>query len=138
MVAYGRRDNGRAHFALMRACPGYASDELRLACWDSLVADVFGVCDLCGVVAATPPELKVASPDQNFVASVPMLHRDDCPCAGERLQALDRRDSPDGLGTNANFSDAAAAAINRFLTAATSPLHLLSLVGRDVVDEVAS
>lgn len=136
MVAYGRRDSGRAHFALMRACPGYASDELRLACWDSLVADVFGVCDLCGAVAAIPPELKVASPDQSFVTSVPMPHRDDCPCACERLQVLDRRDSPDGLGTAADLSDEAAAAINRFLAAAMTPLQVLGLADSRPDDEV--
>lgn len=138
LAAYGRRDSSRVHFALLRACPDYASDELLLASWDSLVADVFGTCDLCGAIAPTPPELKVASPDQSFVTAAPMPHRDDCPCAGERLQALDRRDSPDGLGTDADLSDQAAAAINRFLTVAMAPLRVLGLVGRGVVGEAAS
>lgn len=119
MAAWGWRGAGHKHFALMRALPGYASDELRLACLDSLVADVFGVCDLCGAVAPTPPQMKTAPPGENTLSFVPLPHRDGCPCADDQLRWLDIRDSPDGFGTPADFSeestDALAAYVNEVL-----------------------
>lgn len=119
MAAWGWRNDGAKHFALMRALPDYSSDELRLACLDSLVAEVFGVCDLCDAVASTPPELKTAPPGQQFLSMVPLPHCDDCPCGDEQLRRLDVRDSPDGLGTPTDFSeqatDAVAAWVNEAL-----------------------
>ncbi|GAA2034578.1 hypothetical protein GCM10009839_38890 [Catenulispora yoronensis] len=120
MVAYGWRDNVNRHFAVMRACPSYSSDELRLACWDSLVATVYGTCDLCGAVASTPAEAKVEPSDgSGFTGRCLLAHRDGCSCSDERLEDLDRRDSPDGQGTPPDYSDQSVDVLAAFLTMAT-------------------
>jgi hypothetical protein len=122
-VGYGWRDSGVLNFAVIRASPGYCSDELRLACWDSLVASVQGVCDLCGAVASTPPELKTAPPDaRGFAGRCLLIHRDGCLCSDERLEELDRRDSPDGLGTPTDFSEESQNTLAAFLTVAMEVL----------------
>lgn len=118
-VGYGWRDDGVLHFAVIRACPDYVSDELCLACWDTLVASVTGACDLCGAVAPTPPEVKTAPSDcRGYTGRCLMVHRPGCPCSDARLEELDRRDSPDGLGTPPDYSERSQDVLAAFLVMA--------------------
>lgn len=115
-VAWGWRNSGAQYVSVTRACPDYTSDELRRAVWDALVAEVFGKCSRCGAVAGTDRELKTASADQRvFLGGCPVPHRAGCPCSNGRIQALDRRDSPDGLGTPLDMSEASQNVLAEFL-----------------------
>jgi hypothetical protein len=118
LVGYGWRHAGILHYAVIRACPDYSSDELRTACWNTLVASVMGECDLCGAVAPIPAELKTAPAGiRGWGGQDPLTHRDGCPCSGECLDALDQRDSPDGQGAPMDFSEESRHALVVFVNA---------------------
>lgn len=121
--AYGWPEANRLNFAVRPVIPDYASDELRFACWNYLAASVFGACHLCEAAASTLPAVKTAGPGvHSFVSDTLVRHEDWCPCSNDRIGELDRRDSPDGLGTPADWSEESTDALMAFLRTAVEVL----------------
>jgi hypothetical protein len=113
LVAY---DLAAGHVAVAPARPAYISDELRAAWRDHLIASVNRRCHHCDCVASMSAMEKTAPRDgRGFVGRDSLPHDRDCPCSDERLEELERRDSPDGSIAPADVSDASADALIDYL-----------------------
>lgn len=121
---YGNPQPNVLNFAVRAVIPDYASDEMRLACWDNLVASIFGTCDLCKATAPTPAALKTAPPDaRGYIGGCLLVHHDDCQCGDDRIAWLDLRDDPAGLGMEPDMSERSLVVLADYLATAVEALR---------------